>query len=97
MMTSSIIIDLPKGANNQQNLKKESAFISIKPSGRIYLNDQRIKTKDLAKKLQDNYLLTGTVAVRGDKGVKYGKIMDVVKIVNKAGFSNISLVTETEL
>lgn len=96
MMTSSVIIDLPEGANSEQIQKKEPIFISIKSNEVIYLNDDQVSANDLGQKLQDNNLQTDIIGIRGDKGVKYGKIMDVVKIVNKAGFNNISLVTETE-
>ena len=37
-----------------------------------------------------------TVMVRADEGIQYGKVVDVLKILNKAKLTRMALVTEEE-
>ena len=96
MMTSSVNIDLPKGAGSQMNEKVQPLSVSIKSDGSIFLQDEQIKLTILSSKLlekTDNNL-SNKIFVRADKNLDYGRVMEVVKIISKAGFNQVVLATE---
>ncbi|MCH9754167.1 MAG: biopolymer transporter ExbD [Alphaproteobacteria bacterium] len=98
MLISGIKVDLPKTLSSPLSGKDEPLSISIKSSGEIYLNNTFIKRKDLVKKLKaitkESY--NSRLFVRGDKKSNYGEIIKIISMLNNAGFSKVSLVTEIE-
>ena len=100
MMTGSVEVDLPKGANQNQNSEKtEPISIVIKADGSIYLQDQNIKLNLLSKKLLEiaGNNLDRKIFIRADQKLDYGRVMEVVRITNLTGFNQAVLVTELSL
>jgi len=96
MMTSSVNIDLPKGAAAQNQEKIQPITISIKSDGTIFLQEEEAKLGNISKgllKLSNNNL-DSKIHIRGDKNLDYGRVMEVVKTLSLAGFSQVILVTE---
>lgn len=97
LMTVSVPIDLPKAqAQAMKQDNKEPLVISIDSQERVYLQDSQTELDVLVAKLQ---AITGSnpdqrIFVRGDKGVNYGRIMEVMGTINAAGFSKVALVAE---
>lgn len=98
MMTSSVDINLPQGTENANDNKLQTITISIKADNSIYLQDEIIKLPVLAARLKDLTLdnLSQKVFVRADKKLGYGEVMEVVKTISKAGFTQVVLVTEMQ-
>lgn len=96
MMNSSVNLNLPKGATMPIDNKIESISVSVKSDGTIFLQDNPIRISDLSKKLLKltNEDLSHKIHIRADKNLDYGKVMEVVRIVNLSGFSQVILVTE---
>lgn len=96
MMTSSINIDLPKGAANPANEKIQPISISVKSDGSIFLQDEAIKLSALPSRLLEmtSNNLDNKIYVRADKNLDYGRVMEVVRTVSLAGFNQVSLATE---
>jgi biopolymer transport protein TolR len=96
MMTSSINIDLPKGAANPANEKIQPISVSVKSDGSIFLQDEAIKLGSLPNRLLEmtGNNLDNKIYVRADKNLDYGRVMEVVRIVSLAGFNQVSLATE---
>lgn len=97
MLTSSINVDLPKGASSPSNEKIQPISISVKADGAIFLQEEAIKLNSLANRLLEvtGNNLSNKIYVRADKNLDYGRVMEVVKIVSLAGFNQVVLVTET--
>lgn len=96
LLTSGIKINLPKSNANQISEKKEPVTVTINKSGKIFLQNNEYDLKKLIIKLtelkkQDNDL---KIYIRGDKDINYGKLMQVMGNINKAGFKKVALVTE---
>lgn len=96
LLTVSVPVDLPKA--NAQTVKqdKEPLVISIDARSNVYLQESRTELDVLVAKLK---AITGSnpdarIFVRGDKGVPYGRIMEVMGTINAAGFSKVALVAE---
>jgi biopolymer transport protein TolR len=96
MMTSSINVDLPKGASNPTNEKIQPISISVKADGSIFLQEEAIKLSSLTTRLLEvtGNSLSNKIYVRADKSLDYGRVMEVVKTVSIAGFTQVVLVTE---
>jgi len=96
MMTSSIQLELPQGAAKSESEKNPPITISVKADGKVFLQDEEIKLAFIAEKLikLTDSNLSNKIMVRADKRLDYGRVMDVVKTISQAGFSQIALVTE---
>ncbi len=96
MMTSSINVDLPKGATTPVNEKVQPVAISIKSDGTIFVQDDSTKLTALPSKLLEvtGHNLNSKIQVRADKKIDYGRVMDIIKTVNVTGFTQVVLVTE---
>ncbi len=96
MMTSSINVDLPKGAASPTNEKIQPISVSIKSDGSIFVQDEAIKLSTLSARLLEmtGNNLDNKIYVRADKNLDYGRVMEVVRTLSLAGFNQVSLATE---
>lgn len=96
MMTSSVNIDLPKGASSPSNEKIQPISISVKSDGSIFLQDEATKLNLLSSRLLEitGNNLSNKIYVRADKNLDYGRVMEVVRILSLAGFAQVVLATE---
>lgn len=96
LLTVAVPVDLPKAQAQSVKQDKEPLVISIDSKGNVYLQESRSELDVLVAKLQ---AITGSnpdarIFVRGDKGVPYGRIMEVMGTINAGGFSKVALVAE---
>ena len=96
LMTVAVPVDLPKTQARTVSQDKEPLVVSIDADGKVYLQDKAMKLDDLVPKLR---AITGTnpdtrIFVRGDKGITYGRIMEVMGTISGAGFTKVALVAE---
>ena len=96
LLTVAVPVDLPKATAQSVKQDKEPLVISIDASGGVYLQESRSELDVLVAKLK---AVTGAnpdarIFVRGDKGVPYGRIMEVMGTINAAGYNKVALVAE---
>ncbi len=96
LMTVAVPVDLPKTQARSMSQDKDPLVISVDADGKVYLQDKAMKLDDLVPKLKaiTNANAEARIFVRGDKGVAYGRIMEVMGTVSSAGFSKVALVAE---
>jgi biopolymer transport protein TolR len=96
MMTSNVEVNLPKGGGEVDNDKILPIAISVKSSGEIFIGEEVIKISQLVEKLTiiTDKNFSHKVQIRADKNIDYGRVMDVVKMINLAGFNQVALATE---
>jgi len=96
MMTSGVNIELPQGVATPETDKNKSITISIKSNQDIYIDDVVSNISNLASRLivVSGEDLSTKIHIRADKNLDYGIVMEAVKIINLAGFSQVILVTE---
>lgn len=95
MLVAGIKVDLPQSNARSIADSEEPISITINAGNKIYLQDTPVNQKDLLPKLkavtkENNNL---TVYIRADQKISYGKMMEVVSIINKAGYTKIGLIT----
>jgi biopolymer transport protein TolR len=98
LLTVGVPVDLPKTEAKSLNDQNEVLSVAVKADGQIYINDNStaVTDDDLVPKLQAIVQAKpdSVIYVRGDKGVNYGRVMEVMGLVSSAGFSKVSLIAE---
>ena len=95
LLTSGIKINLPESSSVLKNEKKDPVTVSINSKGEIFIQkkkftkDQLINKLSLLKKNNQNL----KIYIKGDKKLDYGKVMDLMNLINKSGFKKVALVT----
>lgn len=96
LMTVAVPVDLPKTQARTMSQQKEPLVVSIDKDGKAYLQEKSMELTDLVPKLK---AVTGAnpdarIFVRGDKGVSYGRIMEVMGAIAAAGFNKVALIAD---
>ncbi len=96
LMTVSVPVDLPQTQGQNISSDKEPLVITITAKGEIYLMETKVTLEDMVPRLQ---AIRGNdqdarIFVRGDRGLAYGRIMEVMGALNAAGFKKVALVAD---
>jgi biopolymer transport protein TolR len=96
MMTSGVNVDLPKTDAKPLNADGEPLTVSIQGDGKIYLQDNAIELPDLVTKLSAIAAgdMTRRIFVRGDKGIAYGQVMQLMATISQGGFTKVALLAD---
>ncbi|CAM3534947.1 protein TolR [Parendozoicomonas haliclonae] len=103
MFTQGVQVELPKTDSNPVEIPKgeEPLVVSIKPDGSYYLSLESTGEKSLSlsemsdkvskiKKARPSTM----VLVKGDKAASYGAVVEAMAVLQKAGVSDVGLITE---
>ena len=96
LLTVGVPLDLPKTKAAAITEPKPPVVLSLNRVGEVFIGDERIDPGDLPKRLSGLAAEDPTriVYVRGDQTISYAQLMDALSLVNRAGFSKVSLVAE---
>jgi len=96
LMTSGVPVDLPKTSAAPLNQDADPLTVSVNAEGNIYLQDTQATLPELVSKLQaisDNKP-DRRIFVRGDKGIAYGRVLEVMATITQGGFTKVALLAE---
>ena len=98
LLTSGVQVNLPKASAKSLTGQDEPLMVSITKDRDVYIQKNKVKLAKLAAKLIaiTDRNMDARVFVRGDKDVDYGYVMTVMSAINKAGFTKVGLVTDSE-
>ncbi len=89
-------VDLPESRAAPVEEKPDQITVSVDASGTIYIEDNPVPAGGLPAALEA--LNRGgeqpLVVLRGDRSLDYGRVMQVMGELGRAGFTSISLVTD---
>ena len=95
LLTSGIKINLPESSSVLKNEKKDPVTVSINSKGEIFIQKKKFSKEQLINKLsllkKNNQNLK--IYIKGDKKLDYGKVMDLMNLINQSGFKKVALVT----
>jgi biopolymer transport protein ExbD/biopolymer transport protein TolR len=96
LMAVGVPVDLPKAQAKQLNDQKPPIVVSIDQNGAFFIDQKAIDTDQLLPTLTSNSEddKERRIHVRGDRNINYGKVMEVMGIINGAGFTKVALVAE---
>jgi len=98
LLTAGVQVDLPKTDSRPIKGDDQPISVSVDAKGRIWIQETEIALDALVPKLQ---AIIGQkpetrIFIRGDKGIEYGKVMEVMGTLGAAGFTKVALVTEVK-
>ena len=95
LIRPSIPVALPE-AETAEISEKSDIIITIKNDGAILLNNQEVTDEKLFRMLRRNFILKGTyeVVIQSDKGVPFGRVIEIMDISKKSGARIISFLVE---
>jgi biopolymer transport protein TolR len=97
MMQGGVDLTLPK-ADAKPMESKDALSITVNRQGAIVVDNQTLtlsQFRTTVRSLAMNRSKNG-VYLRADQGVNYGLVVQLLAILNKAGITNVGLVTEPE-
>jgi biopolymer transport protein TolR len=96
LLTVGVPINLPKSSAAATTQPQEPIIVSVNAAGDTYIADDKVEAGDLPVRLATLAAVDPTriVYVRGDRTIEYGKLMDLLNVVNSAGFAKVSLLAE---
>ena len=97
LMTTGIPLNLPKGDGKTISSPEKTLDISIDEKGNIFVAEQKIKQKDLVKKItaivKENPKIQ--MMISGDRKADYGNVIEVMALLRSAGFTQVGLKTDS--
>ena len=95
LLTVGIPVDLPEIKASALTDQKDPIEITVRLDGSVYLSESVVEVKNLIPRLnaitdQNNQ---ARIYVRGDRAVSYGRVIEIMSIINSAGYSKVALIT----
>lgn len=97
LMLGGIRLTLPKGSSTALERREKPMVVSITKDNRIFLGSDELKVPNLPEYFKElaKVSTNGEVYVRGDGEVQYARMVELMNELGLAGFSKITLVTES--
>ncbi len=89
-------VDLPHGSSTVSLAVPKTKVISVSTSGQIFIDAIPVSLAELGAKLRDAKAVTPDlpIVLKGDRGVQYEKIMNVLDLCGQVGITNIGLAAQ---
>tara|TARA_B100000700_G_scaffold329497_1_gene451424 strand:- start:1034 stop:1411 length:378 start_codon:yes stop_codon:yes gene_type:complete len=96
LLTVGIPVDLPKIKANALTDQKDPIEITVKLDGSLYLGESKVEVENLVPRLNaiTDQNTNARIYVRGDRVVAYGRVMEIMSIINTAGYVKVALVAQ---
>ena len=96
ILQQGVAVDLPQVTTGALVSEEESLIINITRDAKIHLNEHPLKLSDLQGRLSElaHKNPNRPVYLRADKGVPYGKVVEVMAVIRNAGIQKLGMVTE---
>lgn len=97
LLTAGIPVDLPKTSAQEINDPEEPLVVSVDKQGKVFLQETEIALDQLGARIAavTNNKPDTKIFIRGDKGIEYGRVIEVMGTLTSAGFTQVSLIVET--
>ena len=96
LLTVGIPVDLPKVKASALTDQKDPIEITVKLDGTVYLGESKVEVENLISRLNaiTDQNTDARIYVRGDRVVAYGRVMELMSIINSAGYVKVALVAQ---
>jgi len=96
LMTSSLKLNLPKTDAAQPNDAPQFISVALDAQGKLYFGEEALEPAAFAARVAEAARQNPRteVQLRADKGVPYGRVAELIGVVQKAGLNRIGFVTE---
>jgi biopolymer transport protein ExbD/biopolymer transport protein TolR len=96
LMTTSLKLDLPKTEGARPSDAPQFIAVAINEQGQMFVGDEAVTSEQLLQRARDAARrdpLT-EVQLRADSRVPYGRVAELIGLVQDAGLSRVGFVTE---
>ena len=99
MLVQGVDVNLPRTAAVPLEEKVDHLVVTVRKDGQVYLNEQAVGVDYLTRKLELILVDMGArdVYLRADKSVPYGRVVDIMARIKKAGVTSLGMVTLPEV
>ena len=97
MLQKGVPVNLPVTEEPEKTPDTEKQLqISVKSDGSVYLGSTVVRKEQVQSELEQIHQRTPDreIAVKGDKLVKYGAVLDVLKACREVGFNDVGLIAQ---
>ncbi len=96
LLTVGIPVDLPKVKASALTDKKDPIEITVNLAGEVYIGESIVEVDNLIPRINAITELNteARIYIRGDRVVAYGRVMEIMSIINSAGYVKVALITE---
>ncbi len=96
LMAVGVPVDLPKAQAKPLVDQKQPIAVSISAEGKFFVDQREVAAYELILVLGENAdSKDRRIHVRGDKNITYGKVIEVMGLINSAGYTKVALVSES--
>jgi biopolymer transport protein ExbD/biopolymer transport protein TolR len=95
LMATGIPVDLPKAQTKPLNEQKPPIVVSLDAEGRLFVDKNEIGPDEIVAVIaQAADAKDRRIHVRADQTLSYGKIVEVMGLINSGGYTKVALVSE---
>jgi biopolymer transport protein ExbD/biopolymer transport protein TolR len=96
LMSSSLRLDLPKTAGAKPTDAPTFVTVAVSPQGALFWGDEAVNGDQLKARIREAAQRNPAteVQLRADQAVPYGRIAELIGLVQDGGLSRIGFVTE---
>jgi len=96
LMSASLKLDLPQTEATTASDVPDFVAVAIDPKGQLYIGEQPVTPAVFAERMAQSAKKNPQteVQLRADKTVPYGRVAELIGVVQKAGLSRIGFVAE---
>src|SRR3954453_7212333 len=97
MLQKGVPVNLPVTEEPEKTPDTDKQLqISVKSDGTVYLGSLAVRKEEIQSELLKIHDRTPDreIAVKGDKLVKYGAVLDALKACREVGFNNVGLIAQ---
>ncbi len=96
LMTSSLKLDLPKTEGARPSDAPAFIALAVDAQGRFFVGDELVDKPQLAQRVRDAAARDAQteVQLRADQQVPYGRVAELIGLLQDAGLTRIGFVTE---
>ena len=97
LLTVGVQVDLPKTKAASLKAKADPLVLSLTEKRELYIQESPVRLGQLVSKLNSithrNY--EAALYIRADQKIPYGHVMEVMGLINDAGYSKVSLISNS--
>ena len=96
LMTSSLKLDLPQTAGARPSDAPSTVALAVNAEGELFVGDAKVTPQQLLERVRAAAARDPNteVQLRADKAVAYGRVAELIGLVQEAGLTRIGFVTE---
>ena len=96
LLTVGVQVDLPETSADTLPEESEPLTLTINSKGEVFIQETKIEFNNLINKILavSNNRTDTRIYVRGDKTIKYGRVLEVMGKLSGSGFTKVALISE---